>query len=70
MLSGVALGYARWSGHKENTHNHIGGGSRVLILKEGKREFDTWIRATNGDSLYKVTYPQSFAPPSAKAKRK
>ncbi|MDR3227977.1 MAG: metallophosphoesterase family protein [Puniceicoccales bacterium] len=63
LLAGVSLGYCRWSGHNENTYNKIGAGSRVLILKEGKREFDTWVRTTKGDSLYKVTYPQSFTPP-------
>jgi hypothetical protein len=62
LLAGVCLGYGRWGGHNESTYNKIGGGSRVLVLKEGKREFDTWVRATNGETLYPVTYPQSFDP--------
>ena len=35
-------------------------GARVIVLKEGKREFDTWIREVGGNVLYRTTYPKSY----------
>jgi len=51
MRDGIALAYGRFSGAK-NTYGHLTPGARVIVLKEGKREFDTWIREKGGNILY------------------
>lgn len=55
---GIALAYGRNSAGT-TTYRHIpgGNGARIIILKEGKREFNTYIRLTNGFSFYPVNYP-------------
>jgi hypothetical protein len=35
-------------------------GGRVIVLKEGKRSFDTWIRDMNGEKELEVTWPDTF----------
>ncbi|MDL2308562.1 metallophosphoesterase family protein [Bacteroidales bacterium OttesenSCG-928-B11] len=59
VLRGIALAYSRFSGCN-NIYNHIGYGARVIILKENERTFDTWIRTSEGEVLYKVNYPADF----------
>jgi Predicted phosphohydrolases len=59
-LNGIALAYGRFTGSK-NIYGFLKSGARVIILKEGKREFDTWIREKGGNLLYKCQYPKSFA---------
>jgi Calcineurin-like phosphoesterase len=59
ILDGIALAYGRFSGAK-NTYGHLAPGARVIVLKEGKREFDTWIREKGGNILYNCRYPDSF----------
>lgn len=59
VLHGIALAYGRFSGCN-NIYNHIGYGARVIILKENKRAFETWIRTSEGEMLYKVNYPADF----------
>ena len=34
-------------------------GARVIVPKQGKRSFDSWIN-TNGKIEYKCTFPDSF----------
>jgi hypothetical protein len=58
-FNGIALAYGRFSGSK-STYGHLTPGARVIVLKEGKREFDTWIREKGGSMLYKCQYPNSF----------
>jgi len=58
-FNNIALAYCRFSGAK-NTYGHLTPGARVIVLKEGKREFDTWIRERGGNILYKCVYPGSF----------
>ncbi|MCP3895785.1 MAG: metallophosphoesterase family protein [Bacteroides sp.] len=59
-LYGVALAYGRASGGS-NTYGDKTPGSRIIVLKEGKREFDTWIREKgNTERLYNCAYPESF----------
>lgn len=56
----IALGYGRASGGK-NTYGDKVPGGRIIVLKEGKREFDTWIREEgNAGKLNFCTYPASF----------
>lgn len=60
---GIALGYGRFSGgaHLGDNPGIKQTGARVFVLKEGKREFDTWIRETGSDErIYFCHYPASF----------
>ena len=43
----VLLAHGRFSGGNTE-YNHLKRGARVIVLKEGKREFDTWIREVGG----------------------
>lgn len=55
----VLLTHGRFSGGNTE-YNHLTRGARVIVLKEGKREFDTWIREVGGNVLYRTTYPKSY----------
>ena len=45
----------------KNTYGDKTPGSRIIVLKEGKREFDTWLREKgNMAKLNVCTYPGSF----------
>lgn len=55
----VLLAHGRFSGGNTE-YNHLTRGGRVIVLKEGKREFDTWIREVGGNVLYRTTYPKSY----------
>ncbi len=52
----VALAYGQFSGWRTTYHPELNG-ARVVVLKEGKREFDTWIRLLDGTIKDKITYP-------------
>lgn len=58
-LYGICLAYGRFSGSK-TTYTSIGSGSRVIVLKEGKREFQSWLLNEKNEKLYPVVYPDSF----------
>ncbi len=59
-LYDVALGYGRASGG-ENTYGDKKPGSRIIVLKEGQRAFDTYIREKgNPEQIFFCTYPDSF----------
>ncbi len=60
-LNNIALAYGRFSGSK-NIYGYLTPGARVIVLKEGKREFETWIREKGGNIMYKCQYPNSFIP--------
>lgn len=55
----VLLAHGRFSGGNTE-YNHLKRGARVIVLKEGKREFDTWIREEGANVLYRTTYPKSY----------
>jgi len=55
----VLLAHGRFSGGNTE-YNHLTRGARVIVLREGKREFDTWIREVGGNVLYRTTYPKSY----------
>jgi len=57
--NGIAMAYGRFSGTK-NIYGDLTPGARVIVLKEGKREFDTWIREKGGNVVYQCQYPGSF----------
>lgn len=56
---GILLAHGRFSGGNTE-YNHLKSGARVIVLKEGKREFDTWIRERGGNTLYYTTFPKSY----------
>lgn len=57
---GIYLAYGRYSGGK-TVYNNLGkNGCRVIEMKEGKREFTTYIRLLGGEKLYPVEYPKTF----------
>lgn len=59
-LYNIALAYGRASGG-QNTYGDKVPGSRIIVLKEGKREFDTWIHEKgNPAQLNRCSYPVSF----------
>ena len=35
-------------------------GARIIVLKEDKREFDTWLHLLDGTIIDSVTYPKDF----------
>ncbi|HNW58894.1 MAG TPA: metallophosphoesterase family protein [bacterium] len=71
-LHGICLAYGYVSGRQ--CYGDIGRGARVIVLHEGKRQFDTWVRklyecnrdkdvwvpAADTTRQFVVTYPDSF----------
>ncbi|MCE1197361.1 MAG: metallophosphoesterase family protein [Marinilabiliales bacterium] len=53
---GIALAYGRVSKVMKSPEDPLAGG-RILVLHEGKREFDTWIRDKNGDKVLSTSFP-------------
>jgi predicted phosphodiesterase len=60
VLNNIALAYGRCSGG-ENAYGELPDGGRVIVLKEGRRSFDTWIHEKGGNIVYRCSYPESFA---------
>lgn len=56
----IALAFGRVTKVMRNPKEDPLAGSRVIVLKEGKREFDTWIRDMDGNKEYHCTWPDSF----------
>lgn len=58
---GILLCYGRFTGGN-TTYTGIpeGNGARVIVLTEGKREFETWIRIKDGKTLHHTNYPQDL----------
>jgi len=56
---GIALAYGHFSGWKTTYTPEING-ARVVVLKEGKREFNTWLHALDGTIRDKISYPMAF----------
>jgi hypothetical protein len=55
----IALAYGCFSGWS-TTYTAESNGARVVLLRENKREFDTWIRLLDGTIHYSVTFPADF----------
>ena len=55
----IALAYGCFSGWKTTYVPEING-ARVIVLKEGEREFDTWIHLLDGSIKHTVSYPEDF----------
>lgn len=58
---GVALAYGQFTGWR-TTYVPQMNGVRVVVLKEGKREFDTWLRMMDGSIKNRTTFPLDFKP--------
>ncbi len=56
IYQGIALGYGRVSAGK-NAYGSLSPGVRVIVLKEGKNEFDTYIRLKGGEIKDRCSYP-------------
>ncbi|MCE1197998.1 MAG: metallophosphoesterase family protein [Marinilabiliales bacterium] len=55
----IALVYGRCGGGV-NAYGDLPDGGRVIVLKEGKRSFDTWIHEKGGNIVLKCNFPESF----------
>lgn len=53
--NGIALGYGRFSGD-DTTYNNLRHGVRILVLTEGERGFETWIRERDGRRVDRVRF--------------
>jgi hypothetical protein len=56
---GIALAYGRVSKIMGSEEDPLAGG-RVIVLTEGKRQFDTWIRDLNGKKELECNWPDYF----------
>lgn len=59
MWHDILLAYGRYSGGN-TVYNHLPCGARVIVLKEGERCFDTYIRERKGRVVNQATYPADF----------
>lgn len=57
---GIALAYGRVSKKMKGEEDPLAGG-RVILIKEGKRSFDTWIRDLNGKKELACSWPAAFS---------
>ncbi|MCK3682820.1 metallophosphoesterase family protein [Maribellus sp. YY47] len=56
---GIALAYGRISKKMKGEEDPLAGG-RVIVMKDGQRSFDTWIRDMNGKKELECSWPSSF----------
>ena len=55
----ILLAYGRFTGGNTE-YNNLPNGARVIILKEGRRELDSYVRIGGGQILYPFNFPGSF----------
>jgi 3',5'-cyclic AMP phosphodiesterase CpdA len=58
MWHGVMLAYGRFSGGNTVYNDLDRNGGRVIIIREGVREFESYVRLSNGDVIERVYYPE------------
>ncbi len=56
----IALAYGRVTKIMKNPDEDPLAGGRVIVLKEGERQFETWIRDMNGKRELYCNWPDSF----------
>lgn len=56
---GILLAYGRFSGGNTE-YNNLANGARIIVMKEGKRSFDSWIRLRTGEVEQRTTFPDSW----------
>lgn len=59
MWHNILLAYGRFSGGNTE-YNHLPNGARIIVLKEGERSFDTYIRLRSGEVVNRSKYPDSY----------
>lgn len=59
MWHGILLGYGRYTGGN-TVYNHLSNGARIIVLKEGRRTFETWIDLAGGERTDRTVYPDSY----------
>ena len=59
MWHGILLAYGRYTGGN-TVYNHLSNGARVILMKEGARTFQTWIRLKGGEIKDKTVYPDTY----------
>lgn len=59
LWKGILLAYGRFTGGNTE-YNHLPNGARVILMKEGARSFDTWIRLKGGEIVNRTVYPDSY----------
>ena len=62
---GIALAYGRVTKTMKEDDDPKAGG-RVIVMKEGQRSFETWIREASGKKVRECSYPESFKPKKKK----
>lgn len=65
LLRGIALGYGRKTGLSVYGPAPLERGARVLVLREGRKSFDTWIRTESGGLENRLSFPSHFERPPA-----
>lgn len=55
----VLLAYGRYTGGN-TVYNNLANGARVIVLQEGERRFDSYIRLAGGEIESRISYPDSF----------
>ncbi|MDD3789206.1 MAG: metallophosphoesterase family protein [Petrimonas sp.] len=63
----IALAYGQFTGWR-TTYVPQMNGARVVVLKEGKREFDTWLRLLDGTVKNRIAFPADLRPEPQKEK--
>ncbi len=58
MWKGILLSYGRFTGGNTE-YNHLPNGARIIVLNEGTRSFNSWIRQADG-VVDRISYPSSF----------
>jgi hypothetical protein len=55
----IMLAYGRYTGGN-TVYNHLPRGARIIVLKEGTRTFDTYVREQKGNIVNRISYPKTF----------
>lgn len=56
---GIGLAYGRWSGG-ETTYGDLQHGSRIIVLEQGQKKFQTWIRLRDGQIIDSIIFPDDL----------
>lgn len=59
MWHGILLAYGRYTGGN-TVYNHLTNSARIIVLKEGKRTFETWIDLEGGKRINQTIYPDNY----------
>ncbi|WP_295356263.1 metallophosphoesterase family protein [uncultured Prevotella sp.] len=67
MHHNLLLCYGRFTGGNTE-YNHLKNGARVIVMKEGERKFETYIRERSGQVVDRTQYPDSYVKDNWKAR--